>query len=83
MNQESNICKELESQPFFEWVDDKELRSQLSQRLIIAIKRRKECFTQKDVSKYIDCSLTKVKEIESGKTEDFNSINNYFNLMQV
>lgn len=83
MNEVLSDSKRLESQPFFTWIDDGELRNQLSIRLIKAKKRRKEAFTQMEVSHYIQCPLTKVKEIEAGKTKDFNAINNYLNLMGV
>lgn len=66
-----------ECQLFFDWIDDLELKSQLHQKVNnIKIKRNE---SQKDVSKMLNISLTKIKEIENGKCKDFNAINNYIN----
>ena len=71
-----NIDK-LESQLFYNWIDELELRSRLT-FLIKEIKAsRKE--TQSEISKWTGISLTKVKEIENGSCRDFNAINNYIN----
>ena len=62
---------------YFDWLDDNELKYQLIENIIRSKKLRKE--TQKEVSRVLNISLTKIKEIENGKCKDFNSINNYIN----
>lgn len=64
---------------FFTWLDDTELKTQLIENVLRAKERRKATTTQKQVSKMVNISLTKVKEIENGSCKDFNSINNYIN----
>lgn len=67
----------MESQPFFNWIDDLELKSQLTEKVIASKNKRIE--TQKEVSITLQISLTKIKEIEKGTCKDFNAINNYIN----
>ena len=71
------INKRLECQLFFKWIDDYELKTELTKRVIESKTSRNE--TQKEVSNWTGISLTKVKEIEKGTCKDFNSINNYLN----
>ena len=72
--------KQSENQLFFNWIDDLELKTQLTNHVIRAKNKRKG--TQKDISKELNISLTKFKEIENGKCKDFNAINNYINYYQ-
>ncbi|TVZ55611.1 hypothetical protein OD91_0866 [Lutibacter sp. Hel_I_33_5] len=67
----------MKNQPFFTWLDDAELRNQLQKSVVNSKGKRFE--TQKDVSKTLEISLTKIKEIENGSCKDFNAINNYIN----
>ena len=62
---------------WFNWLDDTELKNQLIENVLRSKERRTE--TQKEVSKWVNISLTKVKEIENGTCKDFNAINNYIN----
>ena len=62
---------------WFSWLDDIELKNQLIENVLRAKERRTE--TQKEVSKWVNVSLTKIKEIENGSCKDFNAINNYIN----
>ena len=70
---------ELESQLFFSWIDDLELRNQLTIRVKSAKEKREQ--TQKWLSDILDISITKIKEIENGTCKDFNAINNYINFL--
>jgi predicted XRE-type DNA-binding protein len=72
-----NKNKELKSQLLFSWIDDSELRYQLSLKVLASKNKRIE--SQKEISKTLGISLTKIKEIENGTCKDFNSINNYIN----
>lgn len=76
------IMEKFKSELFFKWIDDVEFRFRLAQCVRKATKRRKECYTQKEVSNIVDIPLTKVKQIEKGTCKDFNAINNYINLFQ-
>lgn len=67
----------MESQLFFNWIDDLELKKQLTIKTKLSKDKRVE--TQKEVSKILNISLTKIKEIENGTCKDFNAINNYIN----
>lgn len=67
----------MKTQLFFNWIDDIELKTQLTIKACNAKKKRKE--TQKEVSETLEISLTKIKEIEKGTCKDFNAINNYLN----
>lgn len=69
--------KKLENQLFFNWVDDLELKTQLTTKVKLSKSKRQE--TQKNISSILQMSLTKVKEIENGTCKDFNAINNYIN----
>lgn len=71
---------ELESQLYFNFIDDLELRSQLT--LIIKELKTSRQETQNEISKWTEISLTKVKEIENGSCKDFNAINNYINYLR-
>ena len=68
---------ELKSQLFFNWIDDKELRTQLTKIVNQAKQKREQ--TQKSLSIILNISETKIKEIEKGTCKDFNAINNYIN----
>lgn len=69
--------KKLENQLYFNWIDDLELKTQLTINTKLAKNKRTE--TQKQVSEVLEISLTKIKEIEKGTCKDFNAINNYLN----
>lgn len=69
--------KESESQLFFNWIDDLELKIRLTKKVKEGVSNR--LGTQKEMSSYLGISLTKFKEIENGKCKDFNAINNYIN----
>lgn len=76
MQQDSNINK-LENELFFKWIDDLELKTQLTNCVNNSKSIRRE--TQNEISNTLNISLTKIKEIENGKCKDFNAINNYIN----
>lgn len=76
-NQATKKITQLENQTFFNWIDDRELKTQLSIKVTNAKNKRAE--SQKEVSKTLEISLTKIKEIEKGTCKDFNAINNYLN----
>lgn len=67
----------LESQLYFNWIDDIKLRTQLTNNVKSSKIKRQE--SQLEVSKWVNISLTKIKEIEKGVCKDFNAINNYCN----
>lgn len=62
---------------FFNFIDDLELKIQLTDCVLKCKEIRQE--TQKELSKELNISLTKIKEIEKGTCKDFNAINNYIN----
>ena len=70
---------ELESQLYFNWIDDLELKNQLTIRVKAAKDKRTK--SQDYISKILNISLTKIKEIENGSCKDINAINNYINFM--
>ncbi|MFI1771013.1 hypothetical protein [Thalassobellus citreus] len=72
-----NNTREFKTQLFFKWIDDLELKTQLTLKVKTSKEARTE--TQKELSEMLDISLTKIKEIENGKCKDFNAINNYLN----
>ncbi len=78
-NQIFTLLESLESQLFFNWIDDLELRFQLTEIVKNAKQHRLE--TQREVAKTLSTSLTKIKEIEAGTCKDFNAINNYINYL--
>lgn len=67
----------MENQLFYNWIDDLELKNQLTIKTKLSKEKRTE--TQKEVSEILNIPLTKIKEIENGKCKDFNAINNYIN----
>jgi predicted XRE-type DNA-binding protein len=69
----------LESKLYFSFIDDLELRNQLTIRVKAAKSKREQ--TQKWLSDILEISLTKIKEIENGTCKDFNAINNYINFL--
>ena len=71
--------EELKNELFFNWIDDLEFRTQLTNNVKEAKSNRTE--TQKEVSQMINSPLTKIKEIEKGTCKDFNAINNYINYL--
>ena len=70
---------ELEYQLYFPFIDDIELRNQLTIRVKAAKSKRMQ--SQKWLSDVLEISLTKIKEIENGTCKDFNAINNYINFL--
>ena len=72
--------KKLENQLFFKWIDDLELKNQLTIKVNLSKEKREE--TQKYVAEMLNISLTKIKEIENGTCKDFNAINNYLNYFE-
>lgn len=75
----NNKTECLKTQLFFEWIDDLELKTKLTEKVITAKENRFE--TQKKISIMISVSLTKIKEIEKGTCKDFNAINKYLNYL--
>ena len=75
----NNNTECLEYQLYFKWIDDIELKTQLTEKVITCKEKRFE--TQKEISIMINISLTKVKEIEKGTCKDFNAINKYLNYL--
>lgn len=73
----NNNSKKSESQLFFSFIDDIELRTRLT--FLVKEARLKRNETQNDITRWINVSLTKIKEIEKGTCKDFNAINNYLN----
>lgn len=69
----------LESQLYFNWIDDLELKNQLTIRVKAAKAKRTK--SQKYISEILNISLTKIKEIEKGDCKDINAINNYINFL--
>lgn len=69
----------LETQLYFNWIDDLELKNQLTIRVKSA--KSKRIYSQKWLSDVLNISLTKIKEIENGTCKDFNAINNYINFL--
>lgn len=70
---------ELETQLYFNWIDDLELKNRLTIRVKSA--KSKRMHSQKWLSDVLNISLTKIKEIEKGTCKDFNAINNYINFL--
>ena len=68
----------MKNQLFFNWIDDLELKNQLT-HTVKASKSKRTTETQKEISETLEISLTKIKEIEKGICKDFNAINNYIN----
>jgi len=73
--------EQFKNELFYKWIDDIELRFKLSQCVREANVRRKESYTQKEITEIVKIPLTKVKQIENGTCKDFNAINNYINFM--
>lgn len=71
--------EKLKFKPLQNICDDERLRNELWYRVRKAKSKRFE--TQKEVSRWIGCSLTKIKEIENGSIKDFNTLNNYLNYL--
>lgn len=67
----------MKNELFYNWIDDLELKNQLTIKTKLSKEKRVE--TQKEVSEILNISLTKIKEIENGRCKDFNAINNYIN----
>jgi len=68
---------EFESEIFFNWIDDMQFRTKLS--LLVRNAKDKRTESQEELSKWINVSQTKIKQIENGTCVDFNAINNYLN----
>ena len=66
-----------ENELYFIWIDDLELKIQLTDKVKNSKIKRKE--TQQSLSNVLNIPLTKIKEIEKGSCKDFNAINNYLN----
>ena len=77
MNQEFKNIEELESELFYPFIKSLGFRSELTEVVKESTKKRKESFTQKELSGIIGTPLTKVKQIENGTCKDFNAIYNY------
>jgi DNA-binding XRE family transcriptional regulator len=67
----------LENELYFNWIDDEELKTQLTNKVRNSKLKRKE--TQVEVEKWLGVNQTKIKQIEKGTCVDFNAINNYIN----
>ena len=77
MNQSENKKEGLKSQPFSTLITDERLRNRLWYLVTKSKERRRE--SQQEVSRTLQISKTKIKEIEKGTCKDFNAINNYIN----
>lgn len=77
--QEHSDIDKLESQLYFNWIDDLQLKNELTIRVKCAKSKRMK--SQKYLSEILNCSLTKIKEIEKGTCKDINAINNYINFL--
>lgn len=71
----------MKNEPFFSFIEDKELKNELSNTVKDLINERKIIFTQQEVSKHLKCSLTKIKQIENGTCVDFNAIYKYISFL--
>ena len=71
--------QEPETELYFNWIDELELRTRLTEKVKLIKSRRLE--SQKEISKWTDIPLTKIKQIENGSCVDFNAINNYINYL--
>ena len=71
--------QEPETELYFNWIDELELRTRLTEKVKLIKSRRLE--SQKEISKWTDIPLTKIKQIENGSCIDFNAINNYINYL--
>ena len=69
--------KKFENELFFEWIDNLEFKTKLSELVIEAKTRRKNSETQKQIAFVLDIPLTKIKQIENGTSKDINAIVNY------
>lgn len=74
MNGKSN-----ESELFFSFLNDKRLRTELTE--IVKDCKSKRNQTQKNVSEFIGTPFTKIKQVENGTCKDINAINNYIAYM--
>ena len=71
--------QEFESELYFNWIDDLEFKTELTNKVKLIKSSRFE--SQKEISKWTDIPLTKIKQIENGTCVDFNAINNYINYL--
>lgn len=69
--------EKLENELFFNWIDHKKFRIELTKKVQRSKTKRLE--TQKEVASILEIPLTKIKQIENGTCKDFNAINNYIN----
>lgn len=78
MNTTKIDTQELDSQLFYPMLKNIKLRTRL-QKLVIEAReeRNKTTETQKDVAKWVEISLTKVKEIENGTCKDICAVFHY------
>ena len=67
----------LETELLFNWIDDIQFRTKLS--ILVRNAKDKRIESQEELSKWINVSQTKIKQIEKGTCVDFNAINNYIN----
>lgn len=79
MSQEVNTCKELENEPLINLISDDRFRNELINKINYAKETRQE--SQKEVSKMINVSVTKIKQIENLTCKDFNAIYKYINYL--
>ena len=79
MKQTDSNIKELETELYFNWIDDLEFKTELTNKVKLIKSRRLE--SQKEISKWTNIPLTKIKQIENGSCVDFNAINNYINYL--
>ena len=69
--------KKFENKLLFDWINNLEFKTKLSELLIQAKTRRKKYETQKQVSEALNIPLTKIKQIENGTSKDINAVVNY------
>lgn len=81
MDKPFTINIESTSELYYDWIDDIELRYELTKKVKDCKDRRFE--SQKEISSTLDIALTKIKQIENGSCKDFNAINNYVNYLKV
>ena len=71
--------QEPKTELYYNWISESELRIRLTEKVKLIKSRRLE--SQKEISKWTNIPLTKIKQIENGTCVDFNAINNYINYL--
>ena len=71
--------QEPKTELYYNWISESELRIRLTEKVKLIKSRRLE--SQKEISKWTNIPLTKIKQLENGTCVDFNAINNYINYL--